>query len=226
MRIAVLGTGMVGRTLAERLAELGHEVTMGTRDIGQTLIRPLTGDTGSPLFSGWLTQVPAVRLALLGDAAAESELIVNATSGGGTLSALGEVGEPNLAGKVLLDIANPLDFSNGFPPSLTVCNTDSLGEQVQRAFPSARVVKSLNTMNADLMARPWLIGAGEHSVFVCGDDPDAKSVVVALLGNLGHRDIIDLGGISSARGTEMFLALWTRTMGALGTAAFNVKVVR
>ena len=226
MRIAVLGTGMVGTTLAARLVELGHDVTMGTRDVGQTLIRPQSTDSGSPLFSAWLAEHPQVRLATLTEASANSELVINATSGEATLAALTEAGEPALAGKVVVDVSNPLDFSAGFPPTLSVCNADSLGEQVQRAFPTARVVKALNTLNAELMVRPWLLADGEHSVFVSGNDPDAKSAVTQLLTTMGHRDVIDLGDITSSRGTEMYLALWTRTLSAMGTASFNVKVVR
>jgi predicted dinucleotide-binding enzyme len=126
---------------------------------------------------------------------------------------------------VILDISNPLDFSQGFPPTLFVKDSDSLGEQIQRAFPQARVVKTLNTLNADLMVHPASLGA-ESSVFVSGDDADAKATVTELLESFGHTDVIDLGDISTARGTEMYLPIWLRLMGALGTAAFNVKVVR
>ena len=139
---------------------------------------------------------------------------------------LSAVGEGNLAGVVLLDVSNPLDFSQGFPPTLAVKDTDSLGEQIQRAFPEARVVKTLNTMTAELMARPRQLADGQHTVFVSGDDSDAKSVATGLLTSMGHTDVIDLGGIATSRGTEMFLPLWLRMMGALGTAMFNIKVVR
>ena len=124
-----------------------------------------------------------------------------------------------------MDVANPLDFSKGVPPTLTVVNTDSLGEQIQRAFPQARVVKALNTVNADVMVEPSLV-PGDHDTFVCGDDAAAKETVTALLRDFGWKHVIDLGGIGSARGTEMLLALWVRLMGALGTAQFNFKVVR
>jgi predicted dinucleotide-binding enzyme len=134
-------------------------------------------------------------------------------------------GADNLAGKVVLDISNPLDFSAGFPPSLFVKDTDSLGEQLQRAFPEARIVKSLNTLTAALMVEPKLLGEST-TVFVSGDDADAKATVTALLTSFGHDDVIDLGGIETARGTEMLLPLWLRTMGALGTGMFNIKVVR
>jgi predicted dinucleotide-binding enzyme len=127
---------------------------------------------------------------------------------------------------VLLDVANPLDFSHGFPPTLSVKDTDSLGEQIQAAFPGARVVKALNTMTAELMVRPRQLADGEHTVFMSGDDPEAKSIVRDLLTSMGHTDVMDLGGISTCRGTEMFLPLWLRVMGVLGSGMFNIKVVR
>ena len=138
---------------------------------------------------------------------------------------LEQAGADNLAGKVLLDISNPLDFSAGFPPTLSVKDTDSLGEQVQRAFPQARVVKTLNTLTASLMVEPKSLGESS-TVFVSGEDAAAKAVVVEILESFGHDDVIDLGGIETARGPEMLLPLWLRLMGALGTAHFNVKVVR
>lgn len=213
MNIAVLGTGMVGQAIAARLHQLGHEVVIGTRDPEATLAR-----TGPEPYAG-------VRLATFADAAAGAELVVNASSGTATLEVLGLAGADNLAGKVVLDIANPLDFSAGFPPTLSVKDTDSLGEQVQRAFPQAKVVKTLNTLNATLMVEPKSLGASS-TVFVSGDDAAAKATAVALLESFGHDDVIDLGGIETARGTEMLLPLWLRLMNALGTPQFNVKVVR
>jgi predicted dinucleotide-binding enzyme len=135
-------------------------------------------------------------------------------------------GTDSLAGKILLDIANPLDFSNGFPPTLFVKDTDSLGEQIQAAFPRLRVVKALNTLTAPLMVNPAQLSGGDHSVFVSGNDADAKTTVIGLLESFGHTDVIDLGDITTARGTEMVLPLWLRLMGALNTPMFNVKVVR
>jgi len=212
MRIAILGTGTVGRSLAGRLAELGHEVTVGTRDVDTTRARPEWGE-GTP------------GLARFADAAAGAELVVHASGGSAALDVLVAVGEDNLAGKVLLDVSNPLDFSGGFPPSLFVKDTDSLAERIQRTFPAARVVKSLNMVNAELMVDPNALGE-EHTMFVAGDDPEAKQVVSGLLGEFGWRDVIDLGDLSGARGMEMFLPLWLRVFGSLGTAAFGVKVVR
>ena len=225
MKIAVLGTGMVGRALAGRLSGLGHDVTIGTRDPQATLARTEPDGMGNPPYSTWAKAHPEVAVATFGEAAADAELVVNATNGSGALPALEQAGADRLAGKVILDISNPLDFSQGFPPTLFVKDTDSLGEQIQRAFPQARVVKTLNTLNADLMVDPASLGA-ESSVFVSGDDAAAKATVTALLESFGHTDVIDLGDISTARGTEMLLPVWLRLMGALGTAAFNFRIVR
>lgn len=216
MRIAVLGTGMVGRTLAAGLSAKGHVVTLGTRDVGDT----------RPRIAEWLDAHPQVALADFGAATAASDLVINALNGAAALTGLTAAGAPNLAGKILVDVANPLDFSGGFPPSLSLANTDSLGEQVQRAFPEARVVKTLNTVNCELMVDPGRLAGGAHSVFVSGDDADAKVVVTSLLHELGHADVIDLGDITTARGPEMYLSLWLRLMQALGTVEFSVRVVR
>ncbi|HSE70141.1 MAG TPA: NAD(P)-binding domain-containing protein [Nocardioidaceae bacterium] len=225
MRIAVLGTGMVGQALAGRLSELGHAVVVGTRDPQATLARTEPDGMGNPPFPVWKADHPAVDLTTFAEAAAGAEVVVNASSGAATLDVLSLAGAQNLAGKVLVDISNPLDFSAGFPPTLFVKDTDSLGEQVQRAFPAAKVVKTLNTLTASLMVQPKTLGE-ESSVFVSGDDADAKATVVGLLESFGHADVIDLGGIESARGAEMILPVWLRLMGALGTATFNIKVVR
>jgi 8-hydroxy-5-deazaflavin:NADPH oxidoreductase len=226
MQIAVLGTGTVGRTIAGKLSELGHDVAVGTRDPQATLARSEPDARGTAPYSVWQADHPGVRLASFAEAAGSAELVVNATGGEGSMDALTQAGEANLAGKVLLDVSNPLDFSQGFPPSLLVKDTDSLAEQIQRAFPAVRVVKSLNTMTAAVMVDPGGVGSGDHSVFVSGDDPEAKRTVTSLLEQLGHRDVIDLGDLSTARGAEMYVPLWLRMMGALGTPLFNIKVVR
>ncbi len=225
MNIAVLGTGMVGRALAGRLHELGHRVVVGTRDPQATRARTEPDGSGRPAFSAWLAEHPGMDLQTFADAAASAELIVNASNGSVAIEVLTSAGSENLAGKVLLDIANPLDFSQGFPPTLFVKDSDSLGEQVQLAFPEARVVKALNTLTADLMVDPQQLGSST-TVFVSGNDSDAKAAVTGLLASFGHDDVIDLGDLSTARGTEMYLPLWLRTMGALGTGMFNIKVVR
>lgn len=225
MKIAVLGTGMVGRTLAGRLAGLGHDVTIGTRDPAATLARSEPDSMGTPPFSAWAGEHTEVRLASLDEAAASADLVINATNGSGALPALTQAGADHLAGKVLIDVSNPLDFSQGFPPTLFVKDDDSLGEQIQRTFPETRVVKTLNTMNANVMVDPGSLGA-ESSVFISGDDAAAKATATELLKNFGHTDIIDLGDIRTARGAEMVLPLWLRLMGSLNTGAFNFRIVR
>ena len=226
MRIAVFGTGMVGQAIAARCDELGHDVTVGTRDVAASRARMAADGAIEGSFGAWLDAHPAITLATYADAAAASELVVNATSGQVALAALGAAGSEHLAGKILIDISNPLDFSAGFPPTLFIKDTDSLGEQIQAAFPDTHVVKTLNTLAAELMVRPAQLAGGQHSVFMSGNDADAKATVRTLLEEFGHTDIIDLGDISTCRGTEMLLALWVRAMGALGTEMFNIKVVR
>ena len=227
MRIAVLGTGMVGRALAGRLAGLDHDVVVGTRDVEQTLARSEPDAMGNPPYAEWQKDNPAVRLVPFAEAGAHGELIVNATAGTGALPALEAAGTANLSGKVLVDVANPLDFSHGFPPLLSVVNTDSLGEQIQRTFPDTQVVKTLNTMNAYVMIEPSRV-PGRHTVFLAGEDAAAKETVKGLLGEFGwpKEAILDLGGIRAARGTEMYLPLWLSLMGVLGTGDFNIQVLK
>jgi hypothetical protein len=228
VKIAVLGTGVVGQTLAGRLTALGHQVTVGTRHPEATMARTgLQEGSGPPTFSAWQAENPQVELATFDAATVQAELIINATGGGVSLEALAVAGAANLDGKVLLDVANTLDFSNGFPPSLSVVNTDSLAEQIQRAYPAARVVKSLNTMNCQVMVDPASV-PGEHVVFVSGDDPAAKATVAELLRELGWPPsaIWDLGGLSTARGAEMLLPLWLSIMRKLGGGEFNFAIAR
>jgi predicted dinucleotide-binding enzyme len=213
MRIAIIGTGVVGRTLAQGLQQVGHDVVVGTRDPDATRKRDEWAALDVPLRP-------------LGLVAADAELVVNATNGLATLSALGEVGSDHLAGKTLLDAANPLDFSQGFPPSLSVKDTDSLAEQIQRAFPESRVVKALNTVTASVMVDPAGLGDGDTTIFAAGDDAEARAQVVGLLRDLGWRDIVELEGLENARGLEMWMGLWVRLMGALGTTHFNLRLVR
>jgi len=197
MKIGVLGTGIVGRTIATKLRELGHDVLVGSRS---------AGDDAVPFA----------------EAAAHGELVFNCTSGTASLDALAAAGVDNLSGKVLVDVANPLDFSHGMPPTLTVCNDDSLGEQIQRALPDAKVVKALNTVNAGVMVDP-IPGT---NLFICGNDEGAKAQVRELVESFGWPAdaILDLGDISAARGPEMYLPLWLRLMGVHGPQ-FNINVV-
>jgi predicted dinucleotide-binding enzyme len=213
MRIGVLGTGIVGQTIATKLVELGHEVTMGARAAGSEKASEWASGAGEGAAEGSFA-----------DAAAHGELLFNCTAGTASLDALRAAGAEELRGKVLVEVANPLDFSGGMPPTLSVSNDDSLGEQIQREFPEARVVKALNTVTASVMVEP-IEGT---NLFVCGDDEAAKRQVVELLGDFGWPagSVVDMGGIEQARGTEMYLALWIRLMGALGTPQFNIGIVR
>jgi len=196
----VLGTGVVGRTIAGKLRELGHDVLVGSRS---------AGDDAVPFA----------------DSAAHGELVFNCTNGVASLDALNAAGAENLSGKVLVDVANALDFSQGGPPLVGVSIDDSLGERVQRAFPEAKVVKALNTVNANVMVDPSIV-PGEHDVFVSGNDDEAKARVVELLESFGWpaERILDLGDITAARGQELYVALWVRLMGAAGGATFNIHV--
>ncbi|MFF9808000.1 NADPH-dependent F420 reductase [Streptomyces coeruleorubidus] len=225
MRYAVLGTGVVGRTIAGKLDSLGHEAVIGTRDPQATLARAEPDAYGNPPYSRWQAGHPQVRLATFAEAAAHGEVVVNTTAGVSSLQALRSAGASNLAGKLVIDIANPLDASQGMPPSLDPVNTDSLGEQIQRAFPDAKVVKTLNTMNAQIMVDPARV-PGEHTVFVSGDDTEAKGAVSELLVSFGWpaTAIIDLGDITTARGAEMLLPIWLRLYGALGHTDFNFHI--
>jgi len=217
MRYAVLGTGSAGRTIAGRLAELGHEAMVGTRDPEATRARSEYAD--------WAAAHPGVGLVTYADAAAAADIVVNATNGAAAIDVLTLAGSDRLAGKVLIDVSNPLDFSQGMPPTLLVKDTDSLAEQIQRAFPQTRVVKTLNTMNAEVMVHPDVL-SDPGTVFVSGNDPDAKEAATQLLSEFGHTDVIDLGDLSTARGAEMLLPIWVRLMGLMGTARFNFKIVR
>lgn len=227
MRVGVLGTGMVGRAISAATVDAGHDVMIGTRDPAGLMARePQPGSWGPPPFAEWHGQHAAVLVGTFAETAAHGEILFNATAGDATLEALDQAGAERLDGKILIDVANPLDFSAGMPPTLSVSNTDSLGERIQRAYPGVKVVKSLNTMTARIMVEPGALADGDHHVFVSGDDPDAKEQVQRILREwFGWRHIIDLGDISTARGAEMWLALWLRLMGAMGTVSFNLKIV-
>ncbi len=227
MQIGILGTGVVGQTHAAALTNKGHSVMIGTRDPAGTLAREKGGAMTPVPFKDWLKANPKVKLGTFTEAAKFGEALVNATSAAGALPALKAAGTDTLGDKILLDLSNPLDFSRGFPPTLSVCNDDSLGEQIQRAFPRLRVVKTLNTLTAALMVNPGAVNGGDHTLFVSGNDAEAKTKVKRWLGEwFGWRDVIDLGDITTARRPEMWLPLWLRLMGAMGSPMFQIKVVR
>jgi predicted dinucleotide-binding enzyme len=229
MKIAVIGTGTVGQTFASRLVSLGHEVMMGTRNVADKLAATSKDMYGNPPFSEWHAANKNVQLGTFAEAAAFGEIILNVTQGANSINALKSADAKNLDGKILVDIANPLDFSKGMPPSLLpeLSNTNSLGEEIQKTFPSTKVVKTLNTMWAGLMVNPNMIGGGDHNAFICGNDADAKTKVKSLMNEFGwkNENILDLGDISAARGTEAVLPIWLRIWSATQNGAFNFKVV-
>ena len=229
MKIAVIGTGTVGQTFASRLVSLGHQVMMGTRNVADKLASTSKDMYGNPPFGEWHAANKDVQLGTFAEAAAFGEIILNVTQGANSINALKSANAKNLEGKIIVDIANPLDFSKGMPPSLIpeLSNTNSLGEEIQKTFPGVKVVKTLNTMWAGLMVNPAMIGGGEHSAFICGNDADAKTKVKALMNEFGwkNENILDLGDIAAARGTEAVLPIWLRIWGATQNGAFNFKVV-
>lgn len=212
MRMGVLGSGMVAQAISARLAELGYEVMIGTRDAEK--------------LKGWQSSNQRVMIGSFAETAAHGEMVFNATNGAASLQALTMAGAENLSGKILVDVSNPLDFSNGFPPSLTVFGTDSLAEQIQRAFPLTKVVKTLNTVTARIMVYPLEVANGDHHVFISANDAEAKSQVMELLRSFGWVNIFDLGDLSTARGTEAYLLLWVRLFGAMNTGMINIKIMK
>lgn len=215
MKFGILGTGVVGQTIGNKLIALGHEVRMGSRTKGNEKAIEWMKAAGDRASEGTFAE-----------AAAYGEMIFNCTAGAHSLAVLEAAGSANLKGKILFDVSNPLDFSKGFPPTLSVCNESSLGEKIQAAFPETKVVKTLNTLTCTLMVDPQALPE-ETDIFVSGNDADAKAQVAGFLAEqFGHQRVTDLGDITTARGTEGWLLLWTRLYGALGTPDFNVKLVR
>ena len=226
MEIAVLGTGGVGRTLAGALAARGHDVVLGSRDPAAALANadahPRTGDT----LTSWHEANPTVRIVTLAEAGAHGEILLNATPGAVSVEALGAAGAADFDGTIVLDVANPLGWSET-GPTLTVAVTDSLGETLQRTYPGARIVKALNTVTAAVMVDPGSLGDGEHTLPICGDDAEAKRRVAALLaGWFGWRDVLDVGDITAARATEAYLLYWIKLREVAGTNLVSTKVVR
>ncbi|MCB9732198.1 MAG: NAD(P)-binding domain-containing protein [Deltaproteobacteria bacterium] len=213
MKIGIFGTGVVGSTIGSALTRAGHEVRMGSRTRGNDKAVAWVGAAGANASEGTFA-----------DAAAFGEIVFNCTRGDAALAVAAQAGAENLAGKVLVDVSNPLDFSKGFPPTLTVLNDDSLGEQLQRALPGTHVVKALNTLTAALMVEPSRL-SGPHDLLICGNDAGAKATVTSLLReSFGWKIVRDLGDITNARGTEAWLLLWTRLYGHLGTPDFNLHL--
>ncbi len=214
MNIGILGTGVVAQTIGSKLVQLGHSVMLGSRtEANPRAVVWAKEEGGNALFGTFA------------EAAAFGEIIFNCTLGTASLDALQQAGAENMKGKILIDLSNPLDYSTGPTPALSVCNTDSLGEQIQRAFPETRVVKTLNTMNVNVMVNPTII-PGDHDAFVSGNDIEAKAQVINILKKwFGWHSVIDLGDITTSRGVEMLVPLWLRLWGVIDSSKFNFKIV-
>lgn len=226
MKIGILGTGVVGQTIAAKLAELGHDVMIGTRDVAKA--KATTGKTAlGPAFGEWYKGHQSIKLGTFAEAAKFGERVFLCTNGAGTLDAIKLAGPANFKGKTVADISNPLDFSKGMPPTLlpAFANTNSLGEAVQMALPDAHVVKTLNIVNCEVMVHAKKTG-GDPTMFVAGNDASAKGHVKDILKQFGWTDVLDLGDISAARGMEMLVILWVRTWGAIQNGYFGFKIVR
>lgn len=230
MKVAILGTGNVGQTFAEKFISLGHQVMMGTRDVADTKARKATDNYGSLPFGEWHSKNPQVQLNTFAETVAFGEIIVNVLQGGITISTINSCNSVDFDGKIIIDIANPLDFSKGFPPSLIegLQNTNSLGEEIQKILPNAKVVKTLNTMYSGIMVNPAMVNNGNHTNYISGNDVVAKEKVKDILKTFGWNEanILDLGDITNARGTEAVLLIWTRIYGATQTGAFNFNIVK
>jgi 8-hydroxy-5-deazaflavin:NADPH oxidoreductase len=223
MKIGIIGTGVVAQTLGSKLTGQGHDVVLGTRDPNKLDDKKMFGAT----LREWKSQTEGRgKVLTFKEAAAHGELLINATSGLVSLEALKLAAVDKVGAKVLLDVANELDFSKGRPPAVLASQERCLAEKIQAAFPNLQVVKSLNTIGAPVMVDPQAVGGGDHTVFVSGNDADAKAKVTALLRSFGWTDVLDLGDLSSARGPEMYMAMWIRLWGATGTGQLNIKVVR
>ena len=226
MKIGIIGSGVVAQTLGTKLIELGHDVVLGTRDPSKLDEKKNMAGT----LREWLAAVgksgKTAKVVTFKEAAAHGDLLINATHGQASIEALKLAGADKVGSKVIIDTANELDFSKGMPPGSLASQTNCLGERIQAAFPNLKVVKSLNTIGAMVMVAPQALAGGEHTVFVSGNDTSAKAAVAELLKSFGWKDVLDLGDISSARGPEMYMAMWLRLWGATGTGMMNIKVVR
>lgn len=216
MKIAVLGTGAVGTTIASKLIELGHQVMIGSRNKNNEKAIEFVNKFDHNASNGTFEE-----------AATFGEIIFNCIKGEFAIDSLKQAGS-GIVNKILIDVTIPVDTRKGMPFCLIpeLSNTNSLGEEIQRTFPDTKVVKTLNTMWSTLMVVPSMLKDGDHTNFICGNDEEAKSKVKDLLKEIGWKEesILDLGDITGSRGTEGVLQLWWKIWGAtMGT--FSVKVI-
>jgi 8-hydroxy-5-deazaflavin:NADPH oxidoreductase len=223
MKIGIIGSGVVAQTLGGKLVEQEHDVVLGTRDPKKLDDKKMFAST----LREWQEENKSrAKVATFADAAAHGEMLINATSGQVSIDALKLAAADKVGPKILIDVSNELDHSKGMPPAVLASQERCLAEEIQATFPNLKVVKTLNTIGAPVMVNPKAVGGGDHTVFLSGNDPDAKAQVTKLLKSFGWSDVLDLGDIGSARGPEMYLAMWIRLWGATKTGMINVKVVR
>ena len=222
MKIGIIGTGVVAQTLGAKLVELGHDVVLGTRD-------PKKLDEKKNMavsLNEWLAAVKnKAKVATFKDAAQHGELLINATHGQASVEALKLAEVDKVGAKVLIDTANELDFSKGYPVALA-SHERSVAGNIQKAFPGLKVVKCFNTMAAPIMVNPKMIKGGDHTIFIAGNDTGAKAKVTDLLKSFGWTDIMDLGDIQAAHGPEMMMGMWVAIYGSLKNGMVGIKVQR
>lgn len=222
MKIGMIGGGSVGQTLGAKLNEMGYDVVIGIRDV--TAAELGKDRANAETLAAWAARTGG-RVVTMAEAAAHGEMVFNVTSGGVSLEALHRAGAKNLAGKVLVDVANALDFSRGMPPFLIPELTlhTSVGEEIQKAFPDTHVVKAFNTIAATVMVNPGAI-TQDHDLLIAGNSTEAKAKVAALARDaFGWKSVVDLGDIVGARGSEHLLPLWLRMWGVNGSPNFNIR---
>jgi len=212
-RVGVLGTGAVGRRLAAGFRDRGHRVTIGSRDPENEELRGWRSADGAGIAAGTFAE-----------AAAGGELVVLAVLGDAAEQVIADAGRASFAGKVVIDAMNPLDFSGGFPPKLSISGEDSLGERVQRALPDARVVKAFNIIGNPYFVDP-LFEEGRPTMLIAGNDDDAKRTVTDLLADFGWSDIVDIGGIDGSRELEAMCIAWVKIGGVRGAWDHGFKLL-
>lgn len=226
MKIGILGTGDVGKSLGAALVRRGHDVMLGTRNVSRKMEEKAT--EAAPLsFHDWLSKNKKVRLGTFAEAAGHGEILMNAVAGYAAVDVLATVRPADLKDKILIDVTNALGPWGEGAIKLFVVNDDSLAERLQRAHPGVRLVKALNTLTAHLMVNPAGLAGGDHDVFVAGNDPEARERVTRFLREeFGWKTVLDLGDLTAARGLEMMIMVWLKIWTALGTSDFNYKIVR
>jgi len=219
MKIGVLGTGVVGEAIATALINNGHHVMMSSRRASNEKTAAWKKNAGKNAFTGTFAE-----------AALHGEIIFTCLNGEYALDAIDTIDKENLAGKIVIDVTNPLDFTQGMPPRIleSLGNSKSLGEEIQKAAPGAFVIKTLNTVNYNLMVDARKVNSADHNLFLCGNDVNAKTKAKHFLVDNFHwraDRLVDLGGIESARAIEAIVPFWVLVYQSLGTPLFNFKIV-